>query len=54
MAECVAYGIPGTNPAEGRQDIPVSQCLAYRAFEGQLMREDEDNSYEALDRVYEP
>ena len=52
MAECMAYGTLGTQQ-EGR-DVSVSQCLAYGVFEGQQMKEGEDDAYEIVEGVYEP
>jgi len=50
LTEGMAYGM---HQAEGRGDIPVSQCVAYGVFEeGQQMREGENDAYEIVDGSY--
>ena len=53
MAECTAYGILATYPAEGRGDVSVSRCLAYGVLERQQMREVEDDGYETVQVGYD-
>ena len=51
MTECTAYGM---HQAGGRGGIPVSQCVAYGVFEGQQMREGENDAYEIVDGICDP